>query len=71
MNYDEKIANIAHQATNLYCVLTVVLESCIYNEYNNQATILEYALKISRKIMAKLQDYSMEWPDYYCELDLD
>lgn len=71
MTNDEKIVNIESQAVNLYCLISVLMESCETKDYTHQRVVLEYAKKVSLKIIAKLSDFNMEWTEDYFAFDLD
>lgn len=71
MDEYEKIMNISSQVDSLYSLISVVLESCLENEFYTQAKTLKYAQKLSLLIMAKLSDLHMDWPADYFNLDID
>lgn len=71
MNKEEKLTNIMLQMNYLYSLITVILESCDVHEYDNQVNALYYAKEIALKLLAKLNDLDMEWPDRYYSLDID
>ena len=71
MTNDEKILNIESQASDLYCLINTIMESCEFNDYTKQAVALRHARKIAGKIISKLSDINMEWDDNYFTLDID